>query len=90
MRRQRHLSGGSKREVNTQTVGTVLQETDLDAVVTQGEPLKSALKQSGGDAGAAVLNQTETVKDEVTMTMETTTTQEVGAKENADPEDHEQ
>ena len=56
------MSGGSKKEVNTRTVSTVLlHETDLDAVIPHGDsPLKSALKQSEGEAGAAVPKQTET------------------------------
>ena len=73
-------AGGSKKEVNTQTVGTVLQETDLDAVIPQqGEPLKSALKQSAGEVTATgAPKETDIGKDEVNA-------QEDGAKDHADP-----
>ena len=77
--------GGSKKEVNTQTVGTVLQETDLDAVIPRGDSqLKSALKQGAGEATATgAPKETDIGKDEVTA-------QEDGAKDHEVPEDHEQ
>ena len=79
--------GGSRREVNTQTV---LQETDLDAVVPHGDSqLKSALKQSASGDGATVPKETEIGSDEVTAKIGTTT-QEDGSRDLAGPEDHDQ